>query len=295
MVVTGGVFVDRKFSSDCFTHEFGQLIRLAGLDAELAQRLAGSKAAGDAFDLNWGIATQWDETSRYETKTQVEATELLNAITNNPDGVLPWIQRLLVDERFGDAEKLIKQLDQDGFGVSVAVWVRPRESRMWTLYIGTNSVGNGRSQGGSYGRLYESLSKIPRAIAFGRRRETHRHDQSNRASRDSNSRPVAGKNGGTFACAMAWWACGRRDLRLSPGWTDEPQRNCAGRGRHYGPPRPRPALARDAARRLNDRRRSVPHHKLGQEIQVELQDALAQTTRSRSIRLRASNNAMRGR
>ena len=43
MVVTGGVFVDRKFSSDCFTHEFGQLIRLAGLDAELEHASPGAK------------------------------------------------------------------------------------------------------------------------------------------------------------------------------------------------------------------------------------------------------------
>ena len=53
---------------------------------------------------------------------------------------------LLVDERFGDAEKLIKQLDQDGFGVSVAVWVRPRESRMWTLYIGTTQLETGEAR-----------------------------------------------------------------------------------------------------------------------------------------------------
>jgi hypothetical protein len=92
MVVTGGVFQDKKFAADCWTHDFDELINVAGLAPELNARLAASAAAGDAFVTNWGIVTQWKETVRYETKTEGKARDLYRAITDNPDGVLLWIQ-----------------------------------------------------------------------------------------------------------------------------------------------------------------------------------------------------------
>jgi len=92
MIITGGVFEDRKFAADCWTHDLGQLIKLAGLQSELDNRLAASAAAGDAFVANWGIVTQWKETVRYELRTEQEATDFYNAITSKPDGVLPWLQ-----------------------------------------------------------------------------------------------------------------------------------------------------------------------------------------------------------
>jgi len=92
MVITGGVFQDKRFAADCWTHDFGELIRVAGLGTELSTRLAASAAAGGEFVANWGIVTQWKETVRYEMKTEAEARDFYRAITENPDGVLIWIQ-----------------------------------------------------------------------------------------------------------------------------------------------------------------------------------------------------------
>jgi len=99
MVLTGGVFKEKKFAEQCFTHDFAELIRLAGLTNELNNQFAasagaaGTGAKGGAFVGNWGLVTQWKESARYESKTEKEARDLLTAITDESDGVLRWIQK----------------------------------------------------------------------------------------------------------------------------------------------------------------------------------------------------------
>jgi hypothetical protein len=100
MVHTGWVFKEKSRIEDCLTHDFGKLIDLAGLRGELNAELAASAAAttgtgtsGGPFVGNWGTVTQWKVTSRYEPKTEAEARALYAAITDNPDGVLQWIQK----------------------------------------------------------------------------------------------------------------------------------------------------------------------------------------------------------
>jgi HEPN domain-containing protein len=88
MVHTGAVFEDKKFAERCFTHDFGELVKLAGLKNELDAKLAASSA----FVGFWGTATLWKETSRYEEKAEPEARSLYEAISHDPDGVLRWIR-----------------------------------------------------------------------------------------------------------------------------------------------------------------------------------------------------------
>jgi HEPN domain-containing protein len=79
---------DRKFLEDCYTHNLEKLLKAAGLKPVLdADTLANRIFLG-----NWGIAKDWQEVSRYEQRTQTEAQTLYDAITNRPDGVLPWIR-----------------------------------------------------------------------------------------------------------------------------------------------------------------------------------------------------------
>jgi len=100
MILTGGVFKEKKFAERCFTHDFAELVDLAGLKPELDAKFAASAAAaaaaggppGGAFAFNWGVAIQWKETSRYESRTEPEAVALHAAITADPDGVLQWVQ-----------------------------------------------------------------------------------------------------------------------------------------------------------------------------------------------------------
>jgi HEPN domain-containing protein len=80
---------DRKFVEDCYNHDVERLLKTAGLKAALDTETA----ANPAFLINWSIAKDWEETSRYEQTTQPEAQRLYDAITNHPNGVLPWIRR----------------------------------------------------------------------------------------------------------------------------------------------------------------------------------------------------------
>ena len=88
---TGKIFRDRKYLeklAKCWTHDLNDLLTLADLRIEL------DKACGTNSSLqrHWAIAKDWNETSRYEQKTEQEARELFGAITNIPDGVLTWIR-----------------------------------------------------------------------------------------------------------------------------------------------------------------------------------------------------------
>jgi hypothetical protein len=85
------LFKDRiylKSLADCWTHELDKLVSIAGLTAELGIACGANQVLAGY----WGVAKDWKETSRYEQKTQPEAEELLEAITNDPNGVLPWIR-----------------------------------------------------------------------------------------------------------------------------------------------------------------------------------------------------------
>ena len=93
MVHTGWVFQEKVKVDECLTHDFGKLIKLAGLTKELDAQLKASAAAGGAFVTHWATVSLWKVTSRYEAKTEGEAKDLYAAITHDPDGVLQWIQK----------------------------------------------------------------------------------------------------------------------------------------------------------------------------------------------------------
>ncbi len=82
-------FPDKNFGGKCWVHDIEQLVDLAGL--KLQRTVDGN--ANLILYANWGTVRGWKETSRYEQKTQADAQALYDAITQNPDGVFPWIQR----------------------------------------------------------------------------------------------------------------------------------------------------------------------------------------------------------
>lgn len=72
-----------------YIHDLGQLVRTARLDAD---RLA-EVGRNPTFGQNWGVVTRWKEDSRYDRKTETQARELCEAVTDPTTGVLPWIKR----------------------------------------------------------------------------------------------------------------------------------------------------------------------------------------------------------
>ncbi len=86
---TGEIFRDKRFSEKCFTHKLLELIELAGLkDIHLDLLKNNTDFAGF-----WGIAKEWTEANRYQQTTEFEARALYEAITTDPNGVLPWIRK----------------------------------------------------------------------------------------------------------------------------------------------------------------------------------------------------------
>ncbi|TVS18131.1 MAG: hypothetical protein EA424_11510 [Planctomycetaceae bacterium] len=85
---TGIIFKDKKYTQNCWTHDIEELVRLAGLTIER------DKAAGTSITLgqHWMIAKDWSEASRYRMSTRPQAEKLFHALTDNTDGVLPWVK-----------------------------------------------------------------------------------------------------------------------------------------------------------------------------------------------------------
>lgn len=88
---TGMIFQDRNFLkslNECWTHDLDKLVGMSGLTKQFGE----DRKLDTLLNASWGLVKDWKETSRYEHKTQRDTTDLLQAITNNPHGVLPWIQ-----------------------------------------------------------------------------------------------------------------------------------------------------------------------------------------------------------
>lgn len=80
-------FPDRDGAGKVFTHKFRDLIKLAGLAADLEREKVNPK-----FAAGWESVCLWTEESRYSTWSKADCTEILGAIVRRRDGVLPWIK-----------------------------------------------------------------------------------------------------------------------------------------------------------------------------------------------------------
>jgi len=86
---TGVIFSDKKFAEKCWTHKFDELLKQANLEPILSRDISANPVLGSY----WSIVVSWTEVCRYQQKEETDAQSLYNAVTNDPDGVLPWITR----------------------------------------------------------------------------------------------------------------------------------------------------------------------------------------------------------
>jgi len=78
-----------KLKSVYAVHDFNQLLLLSGLQSRLDQNNV-------ALFSNWSIATPWTPERRYSPKgtySRADALQTLDAVRDNPNGVLRWIMR----------------------------------------------------------------------------------------------------------------------------------------------------------------------------------------------------------
>ena len=82
-------FPSKDFVRNSCTHDFSQLIKTAELEDQYRIDLdRDSRLAA-----NWRIVKDWKEDSRYAVWTQAQARALIEAITEAPHGVFPWIEQ----------------------------------------------------------------------------------------------------------------------------------------------------------------------------------------------------------
>jgi len=78
-------FPNKKLAEDSYSHDLIKLIGVAGLKTHLTTE----ESSNQTFKLNWAVAKDWSEQTRYETNiTQAEAKDLIDAIADNNTGVL---------------------------------------------------------------------------------------------------------------------------------------------------------------------------------------------------------------
>lgn len=84
-------FPDRQLVLDSYSHDLVKLLKLSGLRTHFDAR----SAADPAFALNWTLAKDWSEATRYSLGvTELLARDLHTAIIDQRSGVLPWLRTL---------------------------------------------------------------------------------------------------------------------------------------------------------------------------------------------------------
>jgi hypothetical protein len=71
-----------------YTHNLVALVKLAGIEP----MLQAEAAADRDFRLNWAIAKDWTEQSRYAENTEKQARDLNRAMAARQHGVMRWIR-----------------------------------------------------------------------------------------------------------------------------------------------------------------------------------------------------------
>ncbi len=85
--VNQGDFPDKKLAEAVYTHDLVKLRGLAGLGEDVPHG-----QLGPSQNVNWLVAKDWREQSRYETKSETEARSLYEAVSDPTEGVLPWLR-----------------------------------------------------------------------------------------------------------------------------------------------------------------------------------------------------------
>lgn len=83
-------FPDKRLANASHTHQLSELVGVAGLK----QKLNRQEDQDENFKLNWAVAKDWSEISRYECViAENRAKDLYRAITDNESGILSWLKK----------------------------------------------------------------------------------------------------------------------------------------------------------------------------------------------------------
>ncbi len=82
-------FPNKQLANKSHTHKLTDLLGVA----ELKSNLINKENEDIDFRLNWAVAKDWSENSRYECNIEAtKATALFEAITETNSGILTWLK-----------------------------------------------------------------------------------------------------------------------------------------------------------------------------------------------------------
>lgn len=82
-------FPSKHLANASHTHKLTELLGVAGLK----QALSKKEVDDTEFSLNWAVAKDWSESSRYECNIEgTKANDLFNAVTDENSGILAWLK-----------------------------------------------------------------------------------------------------------------------------------------------------------------------------------------------------------
>ena len=83
-------FPDKKLAERSHTHKLEQLVKLAGLGADLTSDIRLNRTIAE----NWAVVKDWSEEARYNFDVSKRlALDLYSACTARKHGILNWIKR----------------------------------------------------------------------------------------------------------------------------------------------------------------------------------------------------------
>jgi hypothetical protein len=83
------VIPPKGFVNAIYTHKLDELMRVAGLWKNLEDDIASDPLLA----ASWGIASKWNEESRYQLWDPFSASSMVSAIENQKHGVFQWVKR----------------------------------------------------------------------------------------------------------------------------------------------------------------------------------------------------------
>jgi hypothetical protein len=79
----------QAFVRDSYKHDLRNLVKAAGIDAQLDADMRANPTLG----ANWSLVKDWQSTSRYQVWSRDDAQDIFRAVADQPAGVLRWIRR----------------------------------------------------------------------------------------------------------------------------------------------------------------------------------------------------------
>lgn len=80
---------DKKFVNNIYQHRLDQLIGLTSF----SKTFIDERNTNETLNSHWGIVTQWTTDARYRMIDQVDSTAMIIAVTDETNGIFPWITR----------------------------------------------------------------------------------------------------------------------------------------------------------------------------------------------------------